>query len=127
MNVDDWPDGEHWRADARCASAAHEGADFYNDDHGVDDLRVLAASYCAACPVADRCLAYAIDHDLHGGLWGGLDDRARRRIAPTKRTDHREYRAGRAYERARFILPEPTRRRTPTWIPGRPPLENGDA
>ena len=26
---------------------------------------------CAICPVGDRCLEYAIEHELRDGVWGG--------------------------------------------------------
>ncbi len=31
-----------------------------------------AVEICSECPVAERCLAYAIKHDCNDGIWGGL-------------------------------------------------------
>lgn len=36
---------------------------------------------CAACTVAADCLDYAIRNGERFGVWGGLTDRQRRRIA----------------------------------------------
>lgn len=36
-------------------------------------------SVCAGCPVTSECLAYAVDHGIIYGLWGGLGERARQR------------------------------------------------
>lgn len=37
-----------------------------------------AVAFCSRCTVRKDCLQYAIDNDLHTGVWGGLSPRARR-------------------------------------------------
>ena len=53
----------------------------------VDGLRVNAGdpyaygrSICAGCPVADACLAYALEAREKAGLWGGLDPDERHKL-----------------------------------------------
>ena len=38
-----------------------------------------AKRICAACPVRDDCLQYALENDERFGIWGGLSERERRR------------------------------------------------
>jgi WhiB family redox-sensing transcriptional regulator len=38
----------------------------------------LAKRVCANCPVADECLAYAVENEIDFGVWGGLSARQRR-------------------------------------------------
>jgi WhiB family redox-sensing transcriptional regulator len=38
----------------------------------------LAKRVCAGCPVAEECLAYAVEHEIDFGVWGGLSARQRR-------------------------------------------------
>jgi WhiB family redox-sensing transcriptional regulator len=44
------------------------------------ELESLAKAVCRECPVRDECLAYALDHREHDGVWGGLSARERRRL-----------------------------------------------
>lgn len=39
-----------------------------------------AARVCAGCPVADRCLEYAIENRLDDGVWGGTTEKQRRKL-----------------------------------------------
>lgn len=40
-----------------------------------------AKATCSRCPVREQCLDYALtNHELHG-IWGGLSERERRRLA----------------------------------------------
>lgn len=39
-----------------------------------------AKNICAACPVRNLCLEFALDHDEDFGVWGGLTPRERRMI-----------------------------------------------
>ena len=47
-----------------------------------------AVTVCCRCPVADECLAYAVEHeerDRHYyGVWGGLTATQRRRMARSR-------------------------------------------
>ncbi|MFF5500016.1 WhiB family transcriptional regulator [Streptomyces aquilus] len=61
-------------------------------DHGVcrnadpDDLFVEGAAQnrakavCGGCPVRTECLAYALDHRIEHGVWGGMTERERRAL-----------------------------------------------
>jgi WhiB family transcriptional regulator, redox-sensing transcriptional regulator len=62
-----------WTARARCR----------NDDperffvRGAANARP-AIRICQRCPVKDDCLAYALEHEIDFGVWGGLTERQRR-------------------------------------------------
>lgn len=43
-------------------------------------INALAKSICAACPVIDRCLTYAMQEDITYGTWGGLTEEERSKI-----------------------------------------------
>lgn len=45
----------------------------------------LAKRVCAGCPVADECLAYALEHDERWGIWGGTSERQRRTLKRASR------------------------------------------
>ena len=36
-----------------------------------DEPPTEALAVCADCPVRDRCLDYAVEHNLTDGVWGG--------------------------------------------------------
>lgn len=44
-----------------------------------------AKSTCARCEVRAECLEYALANDERHGLWGGVTERERRRIARERR------------------------------------------
>lgn len=48
------------------------------------DWRV-ARMFCAACPVRQRCLDYAIANDERFGIWGGITPPARNRLRDQRR------------------------------------------
>lgn len=64
-----------WQTDALCAQTDPEA--FFPEKGGStrDAKRV-----CAACPVSEACLDYAMEHDEKFGIWGGLSERERRRL-----------------------------------------------
>ena len=37
-----------------------------------------AKKVCRSCEVQPECLEYALEHDEHFGIWGGLSERERR-------------------------------------------------
>ena len=37
-----------------------------------------ARQVCAACPVRQQCLEYALSNRITSGIWGGLTERERR-------------------------------------------------
>lgn len=68
----------NWRTAAACIGAGEEFV--LSEDLKDRDLAVRVL--CRDCPVRDRCLAFALDHDERWGVWGGHDfgsalDRAR--------------------------------------------------
>lgn len=40
----------------------------------------LPKDICMVCPVRVACLAWALEHDVRHGVWGGLSDRERQRV-----------------------------------------------
>jgi WhiB family redox-sensing transcriptional regulator len=49
---------------------------------------VLAAQeVCAVCTVKVECLEYALLNGIDQGVWGGASERARRRIARSRRRE----------------------------------------
>lgn len=44
------------------------------------EQRGVAASVCGRCPVADQCLADALDNRIEFGVWGGFTERQRRAL-----------------------------------------------
>ena len=56
---------------------------FPNDGVGVD----VARRICAACPVKEPCLEYALAERIDHGVWGGASERERRRILRRRRVE----------------------------------------
>lgn len=83
-----------WQDDALCRSI---GCGPFFDDSGAAESKPSVSTrirrwrgkqLCAACPVADACLAYAQASDTKYGVFGGLDQRERallrRDVPPAK-------------------------------------------
>ncbi|MFH8717650.1 WhiB family transcriptional regulator [Streptomyces zaomyceticus] len=57
-----------------------------------DDLFVEGAAQnrakamCTGCPVRTECLAYALDHRVEHGIWGGMTERERRALLKRRPT-----------------------------------------
>ena len=69
-----------WRAHAAC-----RGIDpniFYPVS---DEDAEEAKGICAACPVRQACLEYALANRERDGVWGGATERERRRIVRQRR------------------------------------------
>jgi WhiB family redox-sensing transcriptional regulator len=88
----------HWMTAAACRGAP---ADVFFVERGAS-VRP-AKAICARCPVAAECLDYAVEHRIKEGIWGGHDERQRRRLyrlvprAPRAEAPHgtaRRYRGG---------------------------------
>ena len=58
---------------------------FPSDGVGVD----VARRICAACPVKEPCLEYALAERIDHGVWGGCSERERRRILKVRRAGQR--------------------------------------
>lgn len=67
---------EPWTRDALCAEV---GGDMFFPDLG--EAAHEAKKICAACPVRDACLEYALRNRVKEGIWGGMNYKARRRYA----------------------------------------------
>ena len=67
-------DGNDWMLEARCLDADPEA--FFPEKGGSTRE---AKRICAACPVREECLEYALENDERFGIWGGLSERERRR------------------------------------------------
>ena len=66
---------EPWMDDAACAEV---GGDLWFPEKG--GATKDAKTICAACPVREECLAYAIRNDEEHGIWGGVSRMERRRM-----------------------------------------------
>lgn len=70
-----------WQQRARCkgrATAEHDPW-YPEDDDYSEENTWLARAECAACPVREMCLEYAIETGQQHGIWGGLDPEERRK------------------------------------------------
>lgn len=71
---------EEWMERAACRG--RPTSLFFSEDES--DVRE-AQRICAFCPVRRECLDYAIVNHIPDGVWGGLDERERRRWARQQR------------------------------------------
>ena len=62
-----------WRERAACRGAE---LDVFYPERG--ETAEPARQVCAACPVRQPCLEYALSNRITHGIWGGLTDRERR-------------------------------------------------
>ena len=65
-----------WRDEALCAETDPEA--FFPEKGGSTRE---AKELCIECSVQHQCLTYALAHDERFGVWGGLSERERRRLA----------------------------------------------
>lgn len=63
-----------WADQAACKG---EDPEIFFPERGADVA--TAKSFCARCPVVDRCLQWAIEHEQQG-IWGNTSSRQRRNI-----------------------------------------------
>ncbi|MFB7496026.1 WhiB family transcriptional regulator [Streptomyces sp. NPDC056161] len=96
---DTLPRPVHWSKDAACLRA--DPALFHPEgDAGTVLLETAEAkTYCARCVVQERCLADSLARNEPYGVWGGLDEKARRLLLRRRR--ERERAARRRAERKR--------------------------
>lgn len=72
-----------WIEDAACARV---GGDSWYPEKGESDVAEDAKRVCRRCPVLAECLDYAIANGEKHGIWGGTNERQRRRLARNART-----------------------------------------
>lgn len=80
--------GAVWRSRAACLGLN----DLFFAGKGHHEESQVAYSVCDTCPVTAECLDYAVTNRITEGVWGGLNERERRRYVKNK--DQRDiYRA----------------------------------
>jgi len=77
---DYFPPPEPWMASGLC-SQTDPDAWFVDKGGSVKGAKRV----CLACPVRAECLAYALKHDEHWGVWGGKSERERRKLKRQQR------------------------------------------
>ena len=73
---------ESWQEEALCAQVDPE---LFFADKGDWSKTVRAKIVCRKCPVREACLAYALEHNMNHGVWGGTTSEQRKRL----RSEHR--------------------------------------
>ena len=112
-----------WLQDAACQDVDDASIFFSHNGHteGLQDV-YEAKLYCAECPVREECLDHAMTNNERYGIWGGLDEKERRRLKRDQRLRRklREEAAKRVEEERRngVVIRTRTRvvmRRTVEW------------
>ncbi|MFE7446120.1 WhiB family transcriptional regulator [Streptomyces chartreusis] len=65
---------ESWGERAACRAADPD--ELFVEGVAQNRAKVL----CTGCPVRTECLAYALDHRIEHGIWGGMTERERRAL-----------------------------------------------
>jgi WhiB family redox-sensing transcriptional regulator len=68
-------DDTDWRQDAACRTA--DTSVFFPD---TEEEAATAKAICAACPVREACLTFALANRQEQGVWGGMTETERRRL-----------------------------------------------
>ena len=68
-------DPNDWRLDAACRDL--DTAIFFPE---TEEAVAAAKAVCAACPVREACLEFALITRQDDGVWGGLEENERRRV-----------------------------------------------
>jgi WhiB family redox-sensing transcriptional regulator len=68
-------DPNDWRQDAACRDL--DTAVFFPD---TEEEVAAALAVCAACPVREACLEFALVTRQDDGVWGGMTETERRRV-----------------------------------------------
>jgi len=68
---------EPWHEQAACASYP---AEMFFPANETPAAAKAAKLICAACPVRDECLSFALETAQSEGVWGGMDAGERRRL-----------------------------------------------
>lgn len=67
---------EPWQEQAVCRQV--DIGDMFFPEKGGSTKEAKAV--CAACPVIDECLQFALDNNIRFGVFGGASERERRRM-----------------------------------------------
>lgn len=67
-----------WAGAALCHQVGPDMGDAWFPNSG--DQAPGAKAVCGRCPVRDECLQYALDLNIKEGIWGGLNERERRKL-----------------------------------------------
>lgn len=70
-------DDTDWRRDAACREV--DTSVFFPDTEE-EAATATAKAICAACPVREPCLSFALANRQEQGVWGGLTETERRRM-----------------------------------------------
>lgn len=70
----------HWRQFGRCGEIGGEA--FFPEKGG--SVRAVKR-VCQGCPVTEQCLKFALDNQIHEGVFGGLSERERRPLLAERR------------------------------------------
>lgn len=71
---------DDWRARGEGACTEHD-PDLWFAAERSHDAEIATTICYRDCPVRETCLAHALEHDERHGIWGGLSERERRRVA----------------------------------------------
>jgi WhiB family transcriptional regulator, redox-sensing transcriptional regulator len=69
------------------AKCVGKETDWFFPEHGANIAEQRA--FCSDCPVRSQCLAYALEHNLTDGVWGGTSPNERRNLRRTWKLNHR--------------------------------------
>jgi WhiB family redox-sensing transcriptional regulator len=78
---------DEWREAAACSDRTD--VDFFPVGDDIGDI-ARAKAVCAGCPVADECLAFAIQTNQPEGIWGGTTAQERVKLRRRWMQDLRE-------------------------------------
>ena len=87
MNLEPTSDFWSWRDEAACIG--HEELFYSAEDESKGERRrkeTEAKAVCATCPVFDACRKFALESEELYGVWGGLTESERHKIAGRHRT-----------------------------------------
>ena len=73
-----------WIRDGLCSSHAHP-----HWWKGISsETTIEAIKVCRRCPVKEECLAFALETQQNGSIWGGLTPKERRALAGAQRREN---------------------------------------
>ena len=80
-----------WEAHALCKGLPYDFM-FPTEQYAEDQNK----TYCRPCPVREQCLNYALDNNIHHGIFGGTSANERRRMRRQIIRDQRQLKAATA-------------------------------